>query len=251
MAEALMETDLRAAFNRYFELLHANTDPLREEVFRLRYQVYVVETGFERSEDHPCGIERDRFDERSDHYLLRHRASGLYAATARLILPDLAAPSTLFPIERHCTFDERFAIRSPALRCRLGELSRFAVSKAFKKRIGEAGSLCGVASDVEMYFEPDERRVLPHLSLGLFAAELRMMHEHGLTHGYAVMEPALHRLLGRFGAAFEQIGPTVDYHGERIPCLGEVSKILPTIRRVARPVWELMTDAGRHTCGTG
>ncbi len=155
-----METDLRAAFNRYFELLHANTDPLREEVFRLRYQVYVVETGFERSEDHPCGIERDRFDERSDHYLLRHRASGLYAATARLILPDLAAPSTLFPIERHCTFDERFAIRSPALRCRLGELSRFAVSKAFKKRIGEAGSLCGVASDVEMYFEPDERRVL-------------------------------------------------------------------------------------------
>ncbi|MCU0736470.1 MAG: hypothetical protein MUF20_13305 [Methylotetracoccus sp.] len=65
------------------------------------------------------------------------------------------------------------------------------------------------------------------------------------------MEPALHRLLGRFGAAFEQIGPTVDYHGERIPCLGDVSDILPTIKRVARPVWELMTEAGRYTCGTG
>jgi N-acyl amino acid synthase of PEP-CTERM/exosortase system len=81
-----------------------DSDPLREEVFRLRYQVYIVETGFERSEDHPGGIERDAFDERSDHYLLRHRATGVYAATARMILPDLSAPLAPFPIERHCPF---------------------------------------------------------------------------------------------------------------------------------------------------
>jgi N-acyl amino acid synthase of PEP-CTERM/exosortase system len=164
------------------------------------------------------------FDERSDHYLLRHRATGVYAATARMILPDLSAPLAPFPIERHCPFYDGLAIRDPEARRRLGELSRFAVSKAFKKRIGEAGSLIGVSGNVDMYFEPDERRVLPHLSLGLFAAELRMMHEHGLTHGYAVMEPALYRLLGRFGATFDQIGPAVDYHGERIPCLGDVNE---------------------------
>jgi N-acyl amino acid synthase of PEP-CTERM/exosortase system len=250
ICEAVLATDLCTAFNQYFELVHADSDQLREEVFRLRYQVYIVETGFERCEDHPDGIERDAFDERSDHYLLRHRASGFYAATARMILPDLSAPLAPFPIERHCPFYDGLAIRDPEARRRLGELSRFAVSKAFKKRIGEAGSLIGVAGNVDMYFEPDERRVLPHLSLGLFAAELRMMHEHGLTHGYAVMEPALYRLLGRFGATFDQIGPAVDYHGERIPCLGAVNELLPNIKRVARSVWELMTDTGRYTCGT-
>ena len=245
-----MASDLYEAFNHYFEMLHADGDQLREEVFRLRYQVYVVETGFERAEDHPCEIEKDAFDQRSDHYLLRHRATGVYAATARMILPDRAAPMTEFPIEAHCQFHDGLAVRDPEVRRRLGEASRFAVSKAFKKRIGEANTLAAVAGDVAMYFEPDERRILPHLSLGLLAVELRMMHVHGLTHCYAVMEPALFRLISRFGLTFNRIGPTVDYHGERIPCLGDVNEFLPKVKSFARPVWELATDAGRYTCGT-
>ena len=76
------------------------------------------------------------------------------------------------------------------------------------------------------------------------------MHNHHLTHCYAAMEPALHRLIGRFGLVFHQIGPVVDYHGQRIPCLGDVHEFLPNIKRVAPPVWELMTDGGRYTCGT-
>lgn len=245
-----MATDLYTAFNQYFDMLPADNDQLREDVFRLRYQVYVVETGFERPEDHPHGIERDAFDERSEHYLLRHRATGVYAATARMILPDPSAPLASFPIETHCRFHDGQGVRDPVDRLRLGEVSRFAVSKAFKKRLGEAGSPIGIAEDVEMYFAPDERRILPHLSLGLLAAELRMMHTHGLTHCYAVMEPALYRLISRFGVTFQQIGPLVDYHGQRIPCLGDVNEFLPNIKRVARPVWELMTDAGRYTCRT-
>lgn len=245
-----MARSLYSDFTRYFEFVHAATDELREEVFRLRYQVYVVETGFERADDHPHGIERDTFDERSDHYLLRHRASGAYAATARMILPDRSAPLAGFPIEQYCTFHEGVGIEDPADRLRLGEVSRFAVSKAFKRRAGEAGTLNGVSPNIDMYFEPDERRLLPNLSLGLLAVELWMMHEHGLTHCYAVMEPALYRLISRFGVSFRQIGPAVDYHGERIPCMGDVAEFLPNIRSVCEPVWDLMTAGGRYTCGT-
>lgn len=247
---AYMKTDLNTAFNDYFEFIHADSNELRNEVFRLRYQVYVVETGFERPQDSPDGLERDVFDLRSDHYLLRHRRTGVFAATARMILPDPSDPLVTFPIETHCTFHDGMDISDLEVRRRLGEVSRFAVTKSFKKRVGEAGTLMGIADNVEIYFEEDERRVLPHLSLGLLAVELRMMHIHGLTHCYAVMEPALYRFISRFGLIFDQIGPAVEYHGQRIPRLGIVNEFLPNIKRVARPVWDLMTDSGRYNCGT-
>lgn len=247
----IMNSDLIAAFNEYFELVHADTDALRMQVFLLRYQVYVVENGFETEADCMRGLgadgqpyfwEQDEFDRRSDHYLIRHRRTGYYAATARLILPNpdnLRAP---YPIERHCRLDQQVA--DPQRRAQLAEISRFAVSKAFKRRLGESGSLAGVAANVDLYFEEDERRVLPHISLGLFAAVMRMVHTHHTTHCYAVMEPALLRLLARFGVVFNRIGADVDYHGMRVPCLGIVEESLSNIHEVAPSVWELITNRG-------
>ncbi len=245
-----MYNDLKSAFDHYFEMVHADTDALREEVFRLRYQVYVLETGFERAEDHPEGLERDAFDARADHYLLRHRRTGLYAATARMILPDSENPSSRMPMELYCPLHPGGGIEDPQARRRLGEVSRFAVSKAFKRRLGETGSITGVSEQGVIAFDADERRVLPHLSLGLMAVELRSMHNHGLIYCYAVMESALHRLISRFGLIFHPIGPLVDYHGQRLPCLGRVHEFLPNIRRVAPSLWELITDGGRYHCGT-
>lgn len=251
-----MTPDLIAAFNQYFELTHADTDELRRQVYLLRYQVYVLETGFETVDDCICidvaadrqvCWEEDEFDVRSDHYLVRHRRTGVYAATARLILPDRAAIEAPFPIEQHCPLDH--PVRTPSDRVRTGEISRFAVSKVFERRIGEAGTLAGVAENVEMYFEDDERRVLPHISLGLLAAVMHMAHAHGITHCYAVMEPALRRLLGRFGVIFNRIGPDVEYHGRRVPCLGTMDESLPNIQKVCRPVWDLITHQGEWAKG--
>jgi len=246
-----LSPDLISAFNEYFELVHADSDALRKQVYMLRYQVYVLETGFEREDDCICdevaGIgrvcrEEDEFDARSDHFLVRHRRTGVYAATARLILPDPLDCRTPYPIETHCALDQ--PVTDPATRAQLGEISRFAVSKVFKRRIGEAGTVAGVADNVEIYFEDDERRVLPHISLGLFAAVIHMSHDHGISHCYAVMEPALLRLLARFGVIFNRIGPDVDYHGYRVPCLGTMKEALPNIRKVCPPVWDLITNRG-------
>lgn len=249
-----MTTDLLSAFNHYFELVHADTDELRHQVYMLRYQVYVLETGFEHDSDcvlgydtegHLVRLEEDAFDTRSDHYLLRHLRTGVYAATARLILPDPQDCQAPYPMEQHCALDK--PVTDPRIRERLGEISRFAVSKVFKRRIGEMGTLSGVGPNIELYFEEDERRVLPHISLGLFAAVMRMVHDHGITHCYAVMEPALLRLLGRFGVIFNRIGPNVDYHGIRVPCLATVEEALPNIHKVSPAVWELITNHGELT----
>jgi N-acyl amino acid synthase of PEP-CTERM/exosortase system len=246
-----MENDLIFALNQYFELVHANNDALRMEAYFLRYQVYVLETGFETDSDCQTGTdengkpihwEQDAFDERSDHFLLRHRRTGVYAATARLILPSAIDVQAPYPIELHCALDQ--PITDAAIRGQLAEISRFAVSKTFKRRLGEMGKPSGVAEDIEIYFEDNERRVLPHISLGLFAAVMRMVHEHNITHCYAVMEPALLRLLSRFGMVFNRIGPDVEYHGNRVPCISTVEEALPSIKNVAPSVWELITNRG-------
>ncbi|MCS6786977.1 MAG: PEP-CTERM/exosortase system-associated acyltransferase [Thiobacillaceae bacterium] len=245
-----MHAELKSVFDRYFEIVHADTESLRQEVYRLRYQVYVLEAGFERPEDFPDGLERDAFDARADHYLLRHRATGLYAATARMILPDPDDPMRPYPIELHCRIDADKKVARPEQRLRLGEVSRFAVSKAFKRRLGEGGSTGGLAEQVDRYLQPDERRILPHLSIGLLAAAVRSMHMHGLTYCYAAMEMALFRLVTHLGLAFHPIGPTVEYHGPRLPCLTHANESLPNIKRIAPPLWALMTDDGRYACGT-
>jgi N-acyl amino acid synthase of PEP-CTERM/exosortase system len=246
-----MNNDLIAALNQFFELVHADTDELRMQVYLLRYQVYVVETGFEADanchshlDTHGKRIfwEQDIFDERSDHYLLRHRRTGLYAATCRLILPNRLNLDAPFPIELHCALENRVA--DLAIRANLAEISRFAVSKTFKRRVGEMRSAAGVADDIELYLAEDERRVLPHISLGLFAAVMRMVHEHHITHCYAVMESALLRLLGRFGIIFNRIGPDVDYHGTRVPCITLAEQSLPNIKKIAPSVWDLITNRG-------
>jgi len=43
--------------------------------------------------------------------------------------------------------------------------------------------------------------------------------ERGLTHLFCVMAKGLHKILTRLGVVVQQIGPTVQYHGERTPYL--------------------------------
>ncbi len=118
---------------------------------------------FLNSEHYPDDLEFDDFDQHSVHYLIRHRKSGDYAATTRLILPDANNPEKLFPLELHCEIDN-FAVMQPINRKHLGEVSRFCVSKAFKKRKNEAHTLAAIGSDWQDYFTPDEQRTFPHIS---------------------------------------------------------------------------------------
>ena len=82
-----------ALHRRRFEIIRADTPELRDLAYLLRYQVYAHEHGFEKPEDHLKEREKDDYDERSLHILLRHRRSGIVVGTARLVLPEAANPS--------------------------------------------------------------------------------------------------------------------------------------------------------------
>ena len=100
------EKSIYDAFQEFFEIVHANTDELKKEVFKLRFQVYCLEIDVYNPEEFPENMESDEYDSHSVHYLVKHRKSGEYAATTRLILPNTTDFSALFPLEKHCAIDK-------------------------------------------------------------------------------------------------------------------------------------------------
>lgn len=245
-----MTQDLTTIFYRYFDVLDADNQALLDEVFRLRYQVYCVENAFEDASQLPDGREIDDYDRyRAVSSLVRHKPTGHVAATVRLVLPDRADPRQLFPIEQQCaeSFNAAGFDFNHMPRNAMAEISRFCVSKHFKRRLGEAKTVSGIGPDPQSYADLQEKgvRMIPHLTIGLFAAIVRMSAANGVAIWYAVMEPSLLRLLTRFGIEFTPIGGLVDYHGMRQPCYGKIEQVLAGIWEKRPDIWRLITDDGR------
>ncbi len=239
----MANNDIVDHFDQYFEIVPAISDELKNEVYKLRYQVYCIENNFESPSQFPDEMEFDDFDQRSVHYLIRHRRSGDYAATVRLILPDAINPEKLFPLEQYCEIDNH-TIMQPIDRKYLGEVSRLCVSKAFKKRKNEAYTLAAIGSDRQEYFSLEEKRTFPLISIALIACTVKASFENDIHYSYGTMEPPWFRLVSALGINFIKIGPLVDYHGERWPAVIKVTDMLDRVAEKNPAIWNLLTNKG-------
>lgn len=232
-------------FNEYFEMVPAISNDLKNEVYKLRYQVYCIENNFESPNQFPDQLEFDSFDQRSIHYLIRHRKSGEYAATTRLILPDVNKLEKLFPLELHCEIDNLAVLRT-INRAHLAEISRFCVSKTFKKRKNETQTLASASSDWQNFSTQEERRTFPHLTLALIACFIRASYENDIHYLYATIEPSLLRFVSStWNINFTKIGPLTNYHGERWPSVIKVSDLLDGVAKKDLEIWDMLTNKGR------
>lgn len=233
---------LTEIYYRSFELIECDTPELVAEAQKIRYQVYCVETGFEDASQHPDGLEKDEYDDRSIHALLIHRASSQPAGTVRLILPDPDQPRHSLPAlsvsdplaDLH---GWRLPVESTA------EISRFAISREFRQRLRDSlyPGPRGVADDPDVR----NRRAIPSMTLGLMRSVVAMGAPRGITHVCALVEPALIRLLARVGVTFFEEGQPVDYHGLRKAVWRDFDSWSASIHERNRDVWSLITDAGR------
>jgi N-acyl amino acid synthase of PEP-CTERM/exosortase system len=209
---------------RFFTI--SNNEPLINEVYRLRYKVYCDEWRFEKPEDHPGGLEMDQFDAHSVHIGAVLKENGLLIGTIRIILKsDLG-----FPIENHCRFDKDLSWLD---RARIGEISRLAVSKDYRRRaIDKLLYNDGDKIDEKDFFhDHDERRKTEFLIImGLYICMYKECVALGLTHWYALMAKGLYLLLSRTGINFQKAGPQVDHHGLRIPYVGSIPAIYDRLR---------------------
>ncbi len=254
------DPDLLAHFIKYFEIVRADTPALLEEVFRLRYQVYCVESavsGF-TPQDYPDGLERDVYDARSVHCLLRHRPTEMFAGTVRLICADPMQVDAPFPVEIASGKEIESEQRHIASSCRrqIGECSRFILARQFRARKGEARWADGLADVIDQGQERDERRAPTHPVLGLLKAGMAMSWERRICYWYAGMEPRLDRRLRQFAFDLRPISPSIDYHGPCRAHWGYLPGVLAHMRERRLEVWRLLTGDGeiwpvghRNECG--
>jgi N-acyl amino acid synthase of PEP-CTERM/exosortase system len=230
-----IDPDFSWRYTEYFDIVRADTPELIDEAYRLRYQVYCLEHPFENAAEHSDGRERDADDDRSVHTLLLHRQSGLFAGTVRAILPRCVSRRP-FPVHR--ILASQGIEPSNALPMdSTTEISRFAVSKEFRRRRGEE-RYPDVHVPAEAPAQPNERQMIPYITFGLIRGVVEICQDCGISHISAVMEPALIRILERFGVHFEHIGNPVEYHGRRQACVARLIDLVERNRSKQTLLWQ-------------
>jgi N-acyl amino acid synthase of PEP-CTERM/exosortase system len=233
--------DLSELYDRHFMVVPADTAALVDEAHALRYQVYCVEHAFEDPGLQIGEREYDRHDPHSFHAVLIAKASGKVAGCVRLILPAADNPRASLPIRDLLNEADRARLDSFGTE-RTAEISRYAIAKTFRRRPGET-----LYPDVEDSPANDYRRLAPHMSLGLLRGVGKLAARHGITTVCAAMAPSLLRLLERLGLVFERLGPLIDYHGARQPCVGECEQLLAGMSDRNSDFYQLVSRAYRGT----
>ncbi len=238
--------DLKSMFQRYFEIIPADSPGLREEIFRMRYKVYCMEgcvPGFEAYK-YPEEKEIDRFDRHSVYSLLRHKPSGAFAGSVRLILADRKDPERPLPIEERLYHSLDPDVKISALpRRQIAEVSRLVVTRQFRCRSSENFKPYPVPDLSAGKKEGVERRNFPGPAVGLAVSIIQMCLKYNIRYLLAAMEPGLNQLLKRFMLHMKPIAPTIEYYGPRRPYLAEVSEdSLNRLYMNQRDIWDLIHE---------
>ena len=220
---------------------NGNQQDVLRDIYSLRYQVYVNEWGFESADEHPSGLEHDKYDEHSVHYYARCKSENKVIGTARIILNSELG----FPISKHFDIDNQYkGVDSD----RIGEISRLAISKEYRRRAIDRAIFGTGKFDpghIPRYMDEgrDTHRHCEHeLIRGLYLSIYSDSKHRELTHWYAVMSKGLYVILKRWGISFEQIGPAKDYHGIRAPYLVSIESVE---QMLAKTNPELLEEAKR------
>ncbi|WP_200373339.1 PEP-CTERM/exosortase system-associated acyltransferase [Thiocystis violacea] len=228
---------------RHFSFSRADREEDIASTYRIRYQVYCLERGFLDASHYPEGLERDAFDAHAVPILARHE-QGEPAGTARLVMPSALG----FPLEGHCRFSPGREVPSDTtgpFPARYVEISRLAVSRAFRRRKGD-GLYGGPprpgspqAGGAEILAFPTSQQT-PEIVSGIYRLLYQESRRRGVEHWVVAMERGLDIILRRMGLDFTPIGPRIDYFGPVRPYLASIETLERHLYRTAPEVLRFM-----------
>lgn len=220
-----------ASFDNFFEIIIADTPRSKNIHYRLRYQVYCEELGFEDKTQYPGQMEFDTWDKHSVHFLVRNRYSGAWLGTLRVVFHN----SLSFPFESRCSADQQLAINDYLQSV---EISRLCVIKEARRFQKSAPSL---ATDQKPTLE-SSNKIIHYLHThhakqrclmwGLLRAAVVYSAEHNLKHWFFLATQSLAQCIQKAGFEMEKIGLTPTDAGQRYPYKLNVENFLNN------PMWQ-------------
>ncbi len=205
---------LAKQFAQYFALQQVCTPDQFDEIYKMRYQTYCQEFGYDAY--HHKMRERDEYDRFALQCLLTFQERQTPAGSIRLIVPPTHKRGMLLPFERNYSQAFYRNLINPdtlpyGCYC---EISRMVVPREFRKRNGEQLTPRGVINDLSAD-TTDQQRRFPFITIGLYLAALSLFIQSNLSIVFLAMEPKLVRRLDQFGIYLTQASKVVDYHGQR------------------------------------
>lgn len=231
--------DLGNIFKQYFEIVPAFSSALKDEVYRVRHEVYCEHLGFEPVR--PDRRETDEHDDNSLHLLMRSVKTNEFIGCTRIVRPRPGDPHYQLPFEKICaTLLDRSIIDPAKLpRDHIAEVSRLAVIAGYRRRKGEANSPVGL----------DDTQGLPrfpYIPIGLYLGTTELARLNGITTLFVLTEERLASHFGKLGVKLQVIGSPVEHHGTRTPSMMNVNAIINDIRSIIRPLYHtIAADIGK------
>ena len=225
---------LRSTFKQHFEIVPAVSDALKDEVFRIRHQVYCEDLAYEPRR--PDKRESDEFDAQSLHVLIRSVRTRQFIGCTRIIRVRPDDPQQLLPFERSCDKAIDRSIVDPARlpRSSIAEVSRLAVISPYRRRKGEGKTAVAISdNDFVMIGHPR----FPFIPVALYLGTVELARLHGIETLFVLTEPRLASHFKKLGVQIQAIGTAIEHRGQRIPSMMSTSAILKNLRLVFRPLY--------------
>jgi N-acyl amino acid synthase of PEP-CTERM/exosortase system len=237
-------SSLAEHFYQYFSLSFANSEELKQENFKIRYQVYCSELNYEPIDKFPDRMEIDEYDDRSLHFLLKHKPSDCYAGCVRIVLPDWKLHQNNLPFEQAITEKLNF-YSNDCERFKYCEISRLAVLSQFRRRIGEDTNPIGellsrqhINGNINSS-KKDRQRKFPLIAFSLYWTSISIALAMGIDI-IALMEPRLARHLRSVGIFSTSISDLFEYHGKRGIFLIKPSELIDRMDEDIKALFEVI-----------
>lgn len=232
-------TNSGEGFRKYFEVVPAISEGLKDEVFGLRHSVYCQDLGWEATRSD--ARETDAFDDQSLHCMVRSHATASFVGCVRLVLArpgDLLSP---LPFEETCagTLDSSIIDLASVARERIAEVSRLAIVGQYRRRRGEERDPAPLH---ESSFGTAEQPRFPYLLVGLYMAVFALAERHRLDKLFLLVEPRLARHLNHIGIRNEQIGGGAEHRGLRVPAMMDVAQIIGHLNPLLRGIFDVVQE---------
>lgn len=232
--------NLGKGFREHFRIDAALDNTLREDVYRIRHEVYCEELRFEP--ERADRREIDTFDAHSLHCLLRRVAEPhTLVGCARLVLTDPKDPDAPLPFERTCAgaLDPRIVDTAALRRDRIAEVSRLAVRAPFRRRKGEDRVAASISNED---FGSATQPRFPYIPIGLYLGAISLAVHKDIETLFVLTEPRLASHFSKLGVDIRQIGAPISHRGVRVPSMMDVNSIIRNMRSLMRPFWRAVHE---------